>query len=102
MTILASRQHTCIHPQVSKMAAKDEACKKLNKNKMLDQSTIPDSTKSERESSFGGCTYFNKFKGKPLTYENYGFKQNVINNKNIINININNFKYNNNNNNNFQ
>ncbi len=31
MTILASRQQTCIHPKVSKLAGKDEACKKLMK-----------------------------------------------------------------------
>ena len=31
MTILSSRAHTCIHPYVSKMPSKDEACKKLNK-----------------------------------------------------------------------
>lgn len=34
MTILASRQHTCIHPTVSKMGNKEELCKKLRKNEM--------------------------------------------------------------------
>ena len=31
MTILSSRSHTCIHPQVSRMSNKDDGCKKLNK-----------------------------------------------------------------------
>ena len=35
MTILASRQHTCIHPQVSKMGNKDDLCKKLRKNETV-------------------------------------------------------------------
>lgn len=35
MTILASRAHSCIHPQISKMSNKDEMCKKINKNKSL-------------------------------------------------------------------
>jgi hypothetical protein len=34
MTILASRQHTCIHGLVSKKPNKDELCKKLRKNEM--------------------------------------------------------------------
>ena len=36
MTILASRAHTCIHPQVSKLPNKDETCKKLNKDKTIE------------------------------------------------------------------
>lgn len=35
MTILASREHTCIHPEISKSRNKNEGCKEL-----MDVSTI--------------------------------------------------------------
>jgi hypothetical protein len=41
MTILASRQHTCIHPQVSKMSNKDELCKNMRKNEMPRNDVMP-------------------------------------------------------------
>ena len=31
MTILSSRSHTCVHPQISQLSNKDEACRNLNK-----------------------------------------------------------------------
>lgn len=73
MTILSSRTHTCIHPQVSKMPSKDEGCKKLNKKggSMAD----PDNTVDGGPSNLGGCSYLTRFKQRqPMPYENYGFK----------------------------
>ena len=35
MTILASREHTCIHPEISKSRNKNEGCKEL-----MDVSTV--------------------------------------------------------------
>lgn len=70
MTILASRQHTCIHPQISKMANKNDLCKKLNKDKML-------ATNDEKAEMLGGCQYYNRLRKNPIVYENYGFKQNT-------------------------
>lgn len=55
MTILASRQHTCIHPQISKMPNKNDLCKKLNKEKKLETGN-----ENERSESLGGCTYYNR------------------------------------------
>ena len=33
MTVLASREHTCIHPEVSRNSNKNEGCKDLNDRK---------------------------------------------------------------------
>lgn len=83
MTILSSRGHTCIHPQVSKMANKDDLCKKLNKEKSLSSGApIPDGgmigeDDDRNRASNGGCTYLQRLKKQPLTYENFGFKQPV-------------------------
>lgn len=35
MTILSSRQHTCIHPKISKSSKKNELCRDLVKGKNL-------------------------------------------------------------------
>ena len=66
MTILASRAHTCVHPQVSKAPGKDDACKKL---------TNPKKTGGGPAYENGSCIYHQNFKKKPLSYENYGFKE---------------------------
>ena len=48
MTILGSRDHTCIHPVVSKMKSRNEGCKELN----------------DRTKGGGGCTYQQNVKSK--------------------------------------
>ena len=35
MSILSSRQHTCIHPKISRSSKKNELCKDLVKGKNL-------------------------------------------------------------------
>lgn len=37
MGVLASRDHTCIHPQVSRSANKNEGCKTLNDRRLARQ-----------------------------------------------------------------
>ena len=76
---MASRQHTCIHPHVSKQSNKDELCKKLVKErtKGIDPNeTAPDAS-DEAKKLKGGCIYYNRFKQKPISYENYGFREPV-------------------------
>ncbi|CAF0846025.1 unnamed protein product [Brachionus calyciflorus] len=76
MTILASRAHSCIHPQISKLSNKDEMCKKLNKDKSIGD--LENKNESSEKPDFGGgCTFYNRFKKQPLSYESYGFKQSV-------------------------
>lgn len=80
MTILSSRGHTCIHPQVSKMANKDDLCKKLNKDKFIGNAPTEMGDMGgddDRNKSSGGCTFLQRLKKQPLSYENYGFKQSV-------------------------
>jgi Fanconi anemia group J protein len=51
MTILGSRDHTCIHPTVSKMKNRNEGCKELNDRK-----------------KGGGCSYNSNVKSKLATH----------------------------------
>jgi hypothetical protein len=37
MGVLASREHTCIHPEVSRSANKNEGCKILNDRRLAKQ-----------------------------------------------------------------
>ncbi len=70
MTILASRQHTCIHPEISRAANKNEKCKELLKK--------PDET--------GGCDYLNRWKKNPIAYEAVGFKEPVWDIEDLVKI----------------
>lgn len=87
MTILSSRAHTCIHPQVSRMANKDDLCKKLNKEKFIGGESAAaaaaggmishDDDGDDRNKSSGGCSFLQRLKKQPPSYENFGFKQPV-------------------------
>ena len=62
------------------MANKDDLCKKLNKDKFI--GSAPTDTgdmggDDDRNKSSGGCTFLQRLKKQPLSYENYGFKQSV-------------------------
>merc|ERR550534_2542338 len=50
MDILASREHTCIHPEVSRSTNKNEGCRELTDKKMMRKN--------------GGCSYFKGAKEK--------------------------------------
>jgi len=89
MTILASRQHTCIHPQVSRMSNKNELCKKLNKKEGLNSNDGEDGTK--RSESLGGCTFYNKviFYASQVASHNFYLKNSHYL---LLNINFSQFK----------
>ena len=57
MTILSSRQHTCVHGQVSKMPNKNELCKKLNKKKISDTENENDKTGGQQGL---GCSFYQR------------------------------------------
>ena len=54
MTILGSRDHTCIHPVVSKMKSRNEGCRELNDRK--------------KNGGSGGCSYMSNVKSKLGTH----------------------------------
>ena len=54
MTILSSRQHSCIHPKISKSSRKNELCRDLVKGKTStkkENSEVPLATKIRRNQS---------------------------------------------------
>lgn len=65
MTILASRNQTCIHPEVSKSSKKDDNCRKL---------VNPKKTQSIEGITNSHCSFQQNLKKNPIAYENFGFK----------------------------
>ena len=63
MTILGSREHTCIEPTVSKMRNKNEGCKELNEEQ------FGCSFKSKVKDKLGDHHLLNQYRGKTDAWE---------------------------------